>query len=299
MKNTYILTEFICWLEDQNYDEKTIDKYERYLVRYNDYLWRAYQITINDPAKFNITMIDNYIKILQLTYAPKTINLIIASIRSYMKYCDRMDYCQYDYRRITMIKENDKEALFVNREDYETILARISFNEKDRLTRIRNILLCKFLFECMLRVSEACSIKLNDFNEIGGKVFLQVVGKGKVLRTVSVNNNTYNQILEYVKLRSFESEYLFTSLANNTKWKMLSRNSVAWIVKKYREMCWIHKKITPHSFRHWGATLMVGVNTPLNVVQKILWHKYITTTQRYTHVVNSDLAYYQELAFSS
>lgn len=217
MKNTYILTEFICWLEDQNYDEKTIDKYERYLVRYNDYLWRAYQITINDPAKFNITMIDNYIKILQLTYAPKTINLIIASIRSYMKYCDRMDYCQYDYRRITMIKENDKEALFVNREDYETILARISFNEKDRLTRIRNILLCKFLFECMLRVSEACSIKLNDFNEIGGKVFLQVVGKGKVLRTVSVNNNTYNQILEYVKLRSFESEYLFTSLANNTK----------------------------------------------------------------------------------
>lgn len=294
----YILTEFLVWLDDKNYDEKTIDRYERYIVRFNDFLFEYYQITINEPENFHIKMLDNYISHLLWKYAPKTINLMIASIRSYMKYCDRMDYCQYDYRRIGMIKEDDKEAIFVNKEDFETILARISFHEKDRLTRLRDILICKFLFVWMLRVSETCNIKLSDFNVIGNDIYLQVVGKWKVLRTIPIQRKIYEQVLEYTNLRWSKTEYVFISHAKNSTWTKLSRNAVAGMIKKYRELCGITKKITPHSFRHWGATHMIAFNPPLVVVQKQLWHKHITTTQKYTHIVNYDLTRYQEIAFS-
>lgn len=298
MKNVYILTEFLCWLENQNYDYKTLQTYERYLVRYNDFLISHYQITLNDPEQFQIIMLDQYVSLLQTRYAPKTVNLVIASIRSYMKYCDRMDYCQYDYRRLAMVKEDDTEAIFVNKEDFETIIARIALQEKDRLTRIRNILICKFLFESMLRVSEVCNIQLGDFNTIGKTVFLQVVGKGKKLRTVAVSPKVYAQLLDYVRTRSFGGDYVFVSHAHNSLGQTISRNSIAHIIAKYRELCHIEKKITPHSFRHGGATNLISYNPPLPVVQKALGHKHITTTQRYLHIVNDDIAKYQSLVFS-
>lgn len=297
MKNIYILTDFLVWLESRNYNDKTIEKYERYLTMYNQYLLDKYNISINDPEEFTIGMIDNYIQLLQAKYAPKTINLIIASIRSYMKYCDRMDYCQYDYRRISMIKEDDKEAVFVSKEDYESIIARISMQEKDRLTRLRNILICKLLLQWMFRVSELIHIKLTDFTVIGKEVYVQIVGKGKIVRSVAVSPKVYNQILEYCKLCKSNDWYIFVSHANNSYWKKLSRNSVASMIKLYRENCWITKKITPHSFRHGGATILVSTWSPLNTVQKILWHKNITTTQIYLHVVDRDKVICQSVLF--
>lgn len=297
MKNIYILTEFISWLEDHNYSNNTIQIYERYLIRYNQFLLDTYGITINDPEEFVIYMIDDYIQILQVIYSPKTVNLIINSIRSYMKYCDRMDYCQYDYRRIITIKEDDKEAVFVNKEDYETITARISFNERDRATRLRNIIICRCLFEWWFRVSELIDIKMSDFQVSGKHIYVQIIWKGRILRTVAINPKTYEQIKEYVQLRKSNNDYVFISHANNSYWKPISRNWVSDMVKKYRNLCGINKKITPHSFRHGGATEGISRGMNLPAAQKVLGHKHITTTQIYVHIVDKYKFQQQELMF--
>lgn len=294
-KSIYILTEFLVWLESRNYATHTIEIYEDYLVRWNNFITSTYNITINEPRDFKINMIDEYIKIIQLKYSPKTVNLMIASIRSYMKYCDRVGHVDYDYRRLTYIREDDKEAVFLSKEDYEKILARISAHEEDKATRIRNLIVCKVLFQGMLRVWELTALKETDFYSIGGSIFIQVLGKGKIIRSVAINPKVYSQILEYIQYRKSNDWYLFVSHSNNSYGNRISKNGIEDIIKKYRVLCGINKKITPHSLRHGGATLMVIGGTPLPFLKDTLWHKHITTTQKYLHTTNPDKAKYQSL----
>jgi integrase/recombinase XerD len=196
-----------------------------------------------------------------------------------------------------MIKEDDKEAVFVNKEDYETILARIGMQWEDRITRLRNSLMIRLLYQWMFRVSELTHIREDDFNVSWKNVFLQILWKWKIIRSVAINPKVYEQIKEYISYRKSNNWYLFVSHANNSYWNKITRNSVEDIVKKYRNICGIKKKITPHSFRHGGATLMVSLWSPLNVVQKVLWHKHLTTTQNYLHVVDNEKTIYQSLLF--
>jgi len=119
---------------------------------------------------------------------------------------------------------------------------------------------------------------------------LTVLGKGRKVRSTFVTHDALEKLEEYRTLRTDDSNFVFVSHSNNRAPGPLTRNAVEDIVKKYKTLCGIDKKITPHTIRHSFATQLLKKGADIRSVQALLWHASITTTQIYTHVDDKHLA---------
>jgi integrase/recombinase XerD len=99
-----------------------------------------------------------------------------------------------------------------------------------------------------------------------------------------MTSKAWESLVDHLKMRSDAYDYLFISLSWISRWKPLSRNSIETIVRKYKDLAWIKKKVTPHTLRHSFATSLLRKWADIRAVQQLLGHASITTTQIYTHV---------------
>jgi integrase/recombinase XerD len=118
--------------------------------------------------------------------------------------------------------------------------------------------------------------------------FIQVNGKGSRERVIQVCSQEIAAILnEYIELfHCGEEENEVRYFFSNRLGKRLSEQSVRFMVKKYAGLAKISKSITPHTFRHTFATLLLEEGVDIRYIQQMLGHSTITTTQIYTHISN-------------
>lgn len=154
--------------------------------------------------------------------------------------------------------------------------------------RVRLGLRDKAIFEVMyasgLRVSEVASLKLSDINLEAG--FLRVLGKGNKERIVPVGKQAVNWLVRYLQeaRSSFTKADTIGEVFLSTRGKPLSRKTIWHLIKKYARAACIDKNITPHTLRHSFATHLLENGGDLRVIQEMLGHANIATTQIYTHV---------------
>lgn len=142
----------------------------------------------------------------------------------------------------------------------------------------RDRAILEVLYGCGLRVSEAVGLKVSDvFFEDG---FVRVIGKGDKQRIVPLGEVAADWIRKYLDVRPFDTDNLFVNKAGTP----LSRVSVFNLVKRQAMAAGIHKEISPHTFRHSFATHLVENGADLRVVQEMLGHESILTTEIYTHI---------------
>lgn len=154
----------------------------------------------------------------------------------------------------------------------------------------RNVAILETLYGCGIRVSELIELKLSSiFREEG---LVKVIGKGNKERWVPINQQALKMIDIYCEnyrnhlpIASGHEDFIFL----NRRGKKLSRVMVFYIVKEAAERAGIHKKISPHTFRHSFATHLVQRGADLRVVQEMLGHSTILTTEVYTHLNHEDL----------
>lgn len=140
-----------------------------------------------------------------------------------------------------------------------------------------------FLYGCGLRVSEACGLKLSCIYEEEGIV--RVIGKGDKERLVPVAPACVSALKEYLADRPAPASDQARDLAFLNKFgEALSRVSVFKMVKAYAMAAGVNKEISPHTFRHSFATHMIENGADLRVVQEMLGHESILTTEIYTHI---------------
>src|SRR5262249_29447502 len=133
-----------------------------------------------------------------------------------------------------------------------------------------------------LRVSELCSLTIYSVDDVSVKVF----GKGGKERVVPIGKAALRAVDAYLGFREpFQSENLFLT----QKGKVLDRSSVWRMVKRYAKEAGIAKSISPHTFRHSFATHLLEMGADLRIIQELLGHANIATTDRYTHVNISQL----------
>jgi len=147
----------------------------------------------------------------------------------------------------------------------------------------RDVAILELLYASGLRASELCSVKLRDFNPSVGVI--RVVGKGSKERIVPVGESACGAIARYLeecrpKLLRAESERLFLSRSG----KPFDRISLWMLVEKYGRSSGIMREVSPHTLRHCFATHLISGGADLRVVQELLGHSDISTTQIYTHV---------------
>ncbi len=140
----------------------------------------------------------------------------------------------------------------------------------------------ELLYGCGLRVSEAATLKISQlfFNE----GFVRVFGKGSKERIVPMGEVAADAVLDYMAVRPDPDEKYADTLLLNKNGTALSRVSLFNIVKKYAREAGISKEISPHTFRHSFATHLIENGADLRVVQEMLGHESILTTEIYTHI---------------
>ena len=148
---------------------------------------------------------------------------------------------------------------------------------------LRNRAMIELLYGSGLRISELLSIKLQDIHL--KERYLSVIGKGDKERLVPIGEMSLIAVRRYLEKAYNElcpknGNLLFY----NYKKEPLSRQSVFKFIKKLAEENGIEKEISPHTLRHSFASHMLEGGMNLRVVQELLGHEDIATTQIYTHI---------------
>ena len=164
----------------------------------------------------------------------------------------------------------------------------INIKVKDHLSR-RDRAMLEVLYAAGLRVSELVEIKVENFDF--EQRTIRCLGKGKKERLVPFGQiakrslQSYLRISRPVLMKKQNHPYVFV----NSKGVKISRQSVWALIRKYALLAGISKKISPHTLRHSFATHILHHGADLRVVQELLGHADISTTQIYTHIDKSKL----------
>lgn len=184
----------------------------------------------------------------------------------------------------------DPTALLVGPKLWQLIPDVLSIEEIERLIALpaietfegaRDRAILEVLYGAGIRVSELCSLGIYDVDEGA----LRVMGKGRKERVVPIGRSALDAIDNYLtrfrhRFDSEKEQALFVS----TRGKRIDRVSVWKKVKEYARLAGIAKTISPHTFRHSFATHLLDRGADLRIIQELLGHATIGTTDRYTHI---------------
>ncbi len=164
-------------------------------------------------------------------------------------------------------------------------------NAPDTETRIglRDKAIMTSLYATGLRVTEIAELTLEGFHPREG--YIRCTGKGRKERIVPINREAIDLIERYLaEVRSWEcddSDNRILFLTNRRR--RLSRKTIWAMIRKYARQAGIEKNVGPHSLRHSFASHLLANGAPLRVIQEMLGHSDISTTQVYTHVDQSQI----------
>jgi len=284
-----LIEKFLYYLEyEKNNSPKTLENYSLWLNRFVNYVWDINVIEIKSMHVLDYRMYLN-----GLGLSKKTINYHIVAIRSFFKFCLKNDIDCISPEKLELSKIPNREVNYLLEDEVQKIMEAPLLLEKDDLKRKRDLAILWTLYGTGLRVSELVSIKRSQINS-DSKQF-SVVWKWSKIRAIFMTKHAREALVEYLKARHDDSDYLFVSLSGNSMWKPLSRNSIEDVVRKYKDLAWIKKKVTPHTLRHSFATTLLKKWADIRAVQTLLGHSSITTTQIYTHVDDKYLKWVHDL----
>ena len=166
----------------------------------------------------------------------------------------------------------------------EEVLAILDSVDLSKPQGHRNRAILEMLYSCGLRVSELVNLRISDLFFDEG--FIRVIGKGDKQRLIPVGEPAVKAVGFWMDQRRHWSlaKGFDDCLFINRRGSKLTREMVFHIVKEQAEAAGIHKEISPHTFRHSFATHMVENGADLRVVQEMLGHESILTTEIYTHI---------------
>jgi integrase/recombinase XerD len=179
-----------------------------------------------------------------------------------------------EFGKIKMPKKDKKLPEVLTREEVKNLI-NSSDNRKSRL-------IISFLYSSGLRVSELVNLKKEDldFNERTGWVRK---GKGSKDRIFTISQGLSDELKQFIEEKGQDGAYLFS------KNKPLTTRNIQKIIKGTRERAGINKRITPHTLRHSFATHLLEGGTDIRVIQAMLGHASLNTTQVYTHISSDQI----------
>lgn len=265
--------------------KNTVDAYKCDLYSLSNFLDSMDINEINEIKRVHLNM---YIKYLHdKNFAPFSIARQIASIKGFFRWTS-----------VSEVSANNP-ALAIEQPKLPKRLPQVlSFSEIKELLSIEMSILDKAVFELLyasgLRVSELADIPLNNI-DLKAK-YVRCLGKGSKERIVPMGNMACLAIQNYLK----EREYIVKKYRINSKFcfikengKKLTRQDVYSFINKIGKA--INKNISPHTIRHSFATHLLENGADLRIVQELLGHSDVSTTQLYTHISKKRL---KEIYFS-
>lgn len=282
--------------------EKEIDKFIEYLKyqrNYSDFTCNNYNKDLNEYNSFILSNKINYknmdyneakeyvIYLNKKNDAKSTISRKLSSLRTFYKYLVLNNKVESNpFLLVSSPKKEKRIPKFINYNNMEEILNVPNIKTKEGQ---RERVILEVLYASGVRVSELVNIKLKDI-DFSNKNIL-ILGKGSKERLVSFGDYALEYINLYLKegrnllLDGVKSDYLIVG----KKSEKLTTRRVEQIIDDIIKRTSIKLNITPHMFRHTFATHLLDNGCDLLVVQELLGHASLSSTEIYTHVSNEHL----------
>jgi integrase/recombinase XerC len=200
----------------------------------------------------------------------------LASVRSCCRFLARRGVTTGNpARQVRSPRQPRRLPSFLPKDESKDLLDRpVDPSESGR----RDHALLELLYATGIRVAECCDLDCDDLDPSGRTV--RVLGKGNKERIVPVGDTAWAALEDYLAERRAGRGPLF----RNRRGGRLTVRSVHRIVGRRARLSGIDRRVTPHTLRHTFATHMLGEGADLRLIQELLGHSRLSTTQRYTHV---------------
>ena len=284
MKNK-IIDEFIdhLWLED-GLSKNTLNSYRFDLELFTGWLDKSLKKNILDTSQVDI---QQYLSFKFPTSKSRSISRLLAALRRLFRYLLRQKKIKIDPTlEIQSPKIPKSLPKSLSEEDVELLLAA---PDVETNAGLRDKAMLELLYACGLRVSELVNILLTELSMTEGVI--RVTGKGNKTRLVPMGEEAVDWIKKYIDesrnniLKQRVSKYLFITIRGSA----MTRQAFWYLIKRYSIIANIKKPMSPHIMRHAFATHLLNHGADLRVVQMLLGHSDISTTQIYTHVARERL----------
>ncbi len=278
----HLVEQFLDHLSvEKNLSGNTIDAYRHDIERYAAYLTRHGCQGMTDVNSRHVSEFVQQLDALGLE--AKSIARNLSAVRTFHKFLINEEIMETDPAEHFEMPKLPKTLPAVLTADE---VARV-LEQPDTLTflGIRDRAMTELLYACGLRISELLSMKTNQLMQ--DAEIVRVFGKGSKERIVPVGKIALEwaaHYLEKARPQLIRSGSSADELFLNANGRKMSRMGFWKILKKYVAMAGIEKEVTPHTFRHSFATHLLEGGADLRVVQELLGHADISTTQIYTHI---------------
>lgn len=221
--------------------------------------------------------------LLDAEYSQATINRKISAARSFYTHLQLQGLVAYNpFELIKLRAVLDRLPNYLTPAEVEELLSQ----PYDDWSSTLSLLIFTLLYETGCRIGELVAIKSRDVDETERRI--RVLGKGKKSRYVFFGARSITVLSHYRSLRAEcrESEWLLSTKDG----RQLPMSTVGAMFALYRERLGWQKPFTPHTLRHSFATHLLNRGADIRVVQELLGHANISTTQIYTHISQARLA---------
>ena len=287
MNNAELLDEFCdnLWLED-GLSRNTLDSYRRDLIKFSTWLEKQRNATVLQATHSDI---QGYLALLVVVQKAKSSSTgrNISSLKRLFRYLVRQGKISADPTlQIDTPKLPRNLPKSLTEQDVEQLLA---VPDVQTPLGLRDRTMFEVLYATGLRVSELVTLRITQVSMDMGVV--RVMGKGSKERLVPLGEEALDWLHRYmadgrgVLLGRQQTDALFVT----ARGEGMTRQMFWYLIRKYAMQGGLHKPLSPHTLRHAFATHLLNHGADLRVVQMLLGHSDISTTQIYTHVARQRL----------
>lgn len=278
--NERYIEAFSYYIDTRNYSSETIKKYRETASNFDKFINKDFsEITEND--------IIHYISFLKTDkkLCPTTINTRLSALKSIFRYLYKSLMIPVNpFENIEHMK-TEKKVIRILTETQQQMLIVAALN-MSRKYKARNYMIVKIFLNCGLRLSEMEGLKIKNITLDENSLIVK--GKGNKERKLFFNDCTKQAILDYMENERpvSDSEYLILS----SRGTPLDKRTIEYVVSQALLKSGLAGEgFTVHSLRHTCATMMMKNNVNPTIIQSVLGHKSLNTTQLYVHVDNNDI----------
>lgn len=274
------------------------DKYRRYLLFEKGLSKNTIEAYIRDLNKLLLFIEEEKLSLISIktsdleeflaglydnNLSPRSMSRVISALKSFFRYFMLDNYREDNPTDLLdSPKTGLKLPVVLSIEEIDSILSVIDVST---LEGTRNYAIIETLYSCGLRVSEITNLRFSDLYFDEG--FIRVVGKGDKQRLVPISETAIQEINNWLIYRGqiyIKKGYEDIVFVSSRRGTALSRITVFYFIKQYAEAAGIRKDVSPHVFRHSFATHLLERGANMRVIQEMLGHEKIATTEIYTHI---------------
>lgn len=272
------LKEYENYLKfEKNYSMNTINSYLSDIKEYQEFK----KGDILSSTKEDILAYLKTIKNLEST----TISHKISSLKSFFKYYQKREKIKVNpLANIKSPKISKKLPTYLTLEEVSKLLDVEIKSPYDA----RNKAILELLYSSGIRISELCNMQTSNYNSY--ECIIRLIGKGSKERIIPLGDYAISVLEDYINnYRPKINKKNINSIFINNRGDAVSRQFIFKVIKKECLKKGIRKNVSPHTLRHTFATHLLQNGADLRIIQELLGHENISTTQIYTHVSNQEL----------